>query len=275
MMTYRDDVQIGFYKNERDGVVYFTIPAFCELPFLRHGFTSRIGGVSEAPRDSLNLSFRRDPSCEHVLENFAIAARAMGMDEHSLVINNYEHENKLERADASMHGFGLWRENALPLCDGLYVDERGTTAVTLHADCNSLFFADVKGRAAGVFHSGWRGTLANCVAPVLTAMKQKGIAPSELLFGIGPAICERCFEVQEDVAALFRPHYEGAVHRYDNAQLRIDLIEVLLTQLEEGGVPAKNVTLSALCTYCNSELFYSHRRDGENAGAMGSFIALK
>ena len=91
--------------------------------------------------------------------------------------------------------------------------------------------------------------------------------------GIGPAICGECYEIKEDVAQLFEPEYPQAVLR-EGPSIHLDLPSVLLCQLERMEIPPENITLSGLCTYADSEKFYSHRRDRAKTGAMGCFIAL-
>lgn len=96
-----------------------------------------------------------------------------------------------------------------------------------------------------------------------------------MLFGIGPSIGPCCFEVKDDVSSLFIKKYGEDVRQRDGERQTIDLWLVLAKQLRELGVPAENVTMSELCTFCDSKNFYSYRRDRGKTGAMGSFMALK
>lgn len=271
-MAYADEVQKGFLERQKNGVIFYTIPSF-EALGIRHGFTSRVGGISDGPFSSLNLSFKRDPSPERVRENFRRAAAAMGMQAEQLVVCNYEHGNQVEFVDERHHGMGIFRENELPKCDGVCITAPGTVGVSLHADCNSLFFLDQKLRAASVCHAGWKGTLSGIAQTAVQKLQSLGIALDEILVGIGPSICGHCYEIQEDVAKLFEPEYPAAVLR-GSGGIHLDLWAVLLAQFENLNIPPENITLSGLCTYDNSERFFSHRRDHGKTGAMGSFIAL-
>lgn len=276
LQAYRAKIRRGFRQNTKDGVVYFTIPSFEELGFLRHGFMSRIGGVSQGCFSSLNLSFKREQDEKNIFENFKIAAKTLEIDPESLVLCHYEHGTNIAFAGREHFGMGIWRENTLPFCDGVAVSEPGVTAVTIHADCNPIFFADKKGRAAGVCHAGWRGTYGDVIATIVRKFREeKGIRPEEILFGIGPSIGPCCFEVQEDVGGKFREKFGGLVLEHREGRMYVDLWSVLLLQMEAHGVPPENVTLSGLCTYCNTDLFYSYRRDHGQTGAMGSFIQLR
>ncbi len=275
-MTYKqflDNLHYGFKQNISNGVIYFSAPAFDTLGFIRHGFTSRIGGVSKSPYDSLNLSFKRTPDKEAVVENFRIAAQAIGIDFEKLVVCHYCHGNNIEIVGKDHHQMGITRENTLPFCDGVMVVDQETAGVTLHGDCGSIFFADRKGRAAGVCHSGWRGTYLGTIHSIITKMESVGIARGDMLFAIGPCISWPNYEVKEDVAAKFRPQYPFAL-KQKSGKIFLDMEAVLTYQLFEASIPPENITLSRLCTYSDNRMFYSHRRDGDRAGAMGSFISL-
>jgi len=108
---------------------------------------------------------------------------------------------------------------------------------------------------------------------ILEKMRGIGIPATDILFGVGTCVCSHCYEVRQDVAGLFSEAYAGAVlHR--EGEITLDLSRIISMQLLSAGVKGEHITLSGLCTYCDKELFYSHRRDGLNAGAMGSFICL-
>lgn len=276
MTGYYEKTNKGFTRREKDGVIFYTIPSFDDLGFLDHGFSSRIGGVSEGCFKSLNLSLKREQEMVHVYENFKRAGAAIGVDIEKMAVCHYEHGTNIERIDEYMHGMGITRENTMPFCDGVYVTGPGTVAVTIHADCNPIFFADRTGRAAGVCHAGWKGTLGGITATIVRKLKAEcGVDAADLLFGIGPSIGPCCFEVQDDVSSLFVNKYGEDVRRREDGRQFVDLWLVLAKQLESLGVPAENVTFSELCTYCDSENFYSYRRDKGMTGAMGSFLAFK
>ena len=169
-------------------------------------------------------------------------------------------------------GAGILRENTLPFCDGVIAKEREITAVTMHADCTPVFFADKKGRSCGVCHAGWKGTYKRMAQEMVKALD---IPLSDILVGIGPAISKDCFEVQEDVGGLFYEMWGDKARVFHDGKQFVDLTMVTVMQLEEAGIPPENVTISELCTYQNPSLFYSHRRDKGNTGAMASIIALK
>jgi len=270
-MAYIDGIHHGFVKCEENGVVFFKIEAIEKLGLYNHGFSSRIGGVSTGSCASLNLSRTRgDQSLVDI--NYGLFADAVKIDKSIMTACHYEHGNKVITAGAREAGAGVNRENDLPFCDGVVVKDKSAAALTLHADCTPLFFADKKGRAAGVAHAGWKGTLGAISESMIDEL---GVPAEDIICAVGPSIRACCFEVQSDVSSLFTAKYGEGVLSVREGRQYIDLLAVTLMQLEGKGIPPENVTVSDMCTYCERELFYSHRRDKGDTGAMASVIAFK
>ena len=267
----------GFVRRESEGVVYFAAPALEELGFLTHGFTSRVGGVSLPPYDTLNLSFTRTPDAEAVRENFRRAARALDIAFEKLVVCHYCHGSNIETARTEHHGMGITRENTLPFCDGLMVVDADTAAVTLHGDCGAIFFADRQGRAAGVCHSGWRGTAMGIAAKAVAAMcREFGCDPAGIRAAIGPCIGLCCFEVGPEVPEAMRnalgadaePFFEPRGEKY-----HVDLKGLNRLWLERAGL--SEIDVCPDCTRCQPERFWSHRAVGNQRGSQAAIIMRK
>jgi len=274
MRGYANAVKRGFDFKKSAGVGIFTIPSFEEYGF-KHCFSTRIGGVSKNEFASLNLSKTRENNAENKKENYERVCRAIGVDYGSLTLVNYEHGVGVHCAAAEDAGKGVSRETDFPHCDAIITDVSDVTAVTLHADCVPVFMADTKKRVAGVAHAGWKGTLLGIVPKMADVfMKQYGSAPEDMIVGIGPHIMECCFEVKSDVAVPFIESYGDSVVNKKDDGMYLDLQAVLLAQLERTGILPQKVTCADMCTYCNPDLFYSHRRDNGKTGAMGSFITV-
>lgn len=275
MGVFEERVKHGFLLNQKNGVTYLTIPAFLEAGLKKHCYTTRIGGVSEGCYTSLNLSKTRENCPENKEENYRRICGVLGIAYETLTLVNYAHGDGVYCASVTDAGKGITKKSDLPKCDAMIIHETGITAVTLHADCVPVFFADKKQRIACVSHAGWRGVYEALPAKIARIfLEEWNTKPQDLLIGIGPHIMETHFEVQEDVARPFCEKFGADTAVEKSGKLYVNLQRAILKQLEgEQAVPA-NVTCADLCTYEREDLFFSHRRDCGNTGAMGSFINL-
>lgn len=272
-MAYIDSVNVGFSEYvAENGVLLLKVPAIEATGHYIHGFSTRRGGVSPGAYASLNLSLTREENRQNVAENYQRLADALGVEKSHFAACHYEHGNGVELLTKADRGQGIFHENTLPFCDGVIVTTPDVTAVTLHADCTPLFFADRNGRVAGVAHAGWKGTFQAISENMIDQMR---IPPKDILVGIGPNIKVCCFEVQEDVGGLFTEKYGEKVRQFRNGKQYVDLLSVTLLQLEKKGIPPQNVTVSEYCTYCHHDLFFSHRHDRGHTGAMASVMKIR
>lgn len=276
LSDYERRVQRGFARREQDGLAYFTVPDIEACGRYVHGFTSRLGGVSPAPYASLNLSMTREASTENKRRNYRRAAAALGLDPASLVLVNYEHGDGIARVSPKDAGKGFARPTDLPKCDALLVAEPGVAAVTLHADCVPVFCVDRRGTQGAVCHAGWKGAAKRLPQKLAERLISAGSRREDLIVGIGPHIRSCCFEVSEDVRDIFAAEFgPDVIDREVGPKAFISLERALLLQLADAGLAPEQITVAADCTYCREDLFYSHRRDHGQTGAMGAFLALK
>ena len=212
-------------------------------------FTTRVGGVSEGPYASLNLGRKSGDEPERADENRRIACEAIGADVAKLALNYQVHSSRVLRAAPTMRG-----EHA----DGLWTDEPGLPILALSADCLPIVIARMDSRkpAVAVLHAGWKGLLAGIAAEGAAALGSGSLAAA-----IGPGIGPCCYEVGEEVAAPFRERFGSDVVRGS----RLDL----WTAAERALAGAASVERLDLCTACNPELFFSHRRDAGVTGRPG------
>ncbi len=272
--------QSGFCYEEKQGVGFFTIPMFTQTGEVVHGFSTRIGGISEGCYASMNLSFTRHHSLQETELNFSIASRAIGMEPENLVIVNGNHGVAVQRVGREQRGDGLARAYTAQdaAFDGMITNERQTALVTIHADCTPVFAFDPVHKAIGLCHAGWRGTVNGMIDALIAHMQaQFNTAPSDLLMAIGPNIGACCFEVDVDVAQAFERTFvqAGCVHMTSKpGKYRVNLAHAAAYQMFNRGVAAEHVTMAHLCTCCNETLFHSYRRDGKQGGAMASFLQL-
>ena len=159
-------------------------------------------------------------------------------------------------------------------------DRPGITLITTHGDCNPLYFYDPVRRVIGLAHSGWRGTLGKIAGEMIDKMRTHyGCVPSDILAGIGPGLCQDCFEVDEDVAEMFfqkhgvwrqfgRMEQHGGLRKY-----YLDLKAVIRWTLMVAGVSADHIVDMQLCTRCHPEWFFSYRgQHGQNGNMVAAMM---
>lgn len=274
MIISEENRQMFDIKN-KDGVIYYTAPAFEKTGLVRHGFSTRAGGVSSGCYSSLNLRWHCDDSAENVRENYSRFARAIGADPHDLVLSKQVHEDVIERISYSQRGNGVFVPNEFDSADGLITDEPGIALITLYADCVPLLFLDPVKRVIASVHSGWRGTVKRIGAKAVGMMeKEYGSDPADILCVIGPSIQIGSFEVGDEVASEFIDHFgDETVKRYGD-RYHVSMQRAIRLQLEAAGVHGENIDDCGICTYDMWETFFSHRRTNGRRGNFGAVIEL-
>ena len=171
---------------------------------VRHGFSTRMVGVSEGMFSTLNLSYNRGDKKEAVDENFRRISEAIGFDHTKLVFSNQIHETRIHKVTKEDCG------KVMKDMDGLATNEQGIPLYTGYADCVPLFFYDPVEKAAALAHSGWRGTVGRIGAKMVQFLENEyGSKKENIIAAIGPSICRSCYEVSEDVADEFKKELTG------------------------------------------------------------------
>lgn len=264
-----------FKLNRKNGVSYYTIPSFEATGLVHHGFSTREGGVSEGCYSSMNFRFNCDDLRENVQTNFKIMANTLGMKYERLVLSKQTHGDVIHNVTEEDCGNGILTENKFDSVDALITDKKGIPMVTLFADCVPLFFLDKKQGVAALAHSGWKGTVKRIGQKTVEKMKKEyGSRPEDILSAIGPSIQECHFEVGDEVAEIFLKEFgmETAV-KYDE-KYHVNMQKAIERQLLESGIPQENIDNCGICTYCNSDLLFSHRKTNGQRGNLGAFIEL-
>ena len=270
-----EGIRRGFKMNEKNGVRFLTVPSFEEAGGVVCAFSTRTGGVSPKPFDTLNFSLKREGNIDNFFENLTRFAAAAGFRADRAVAINYAHSARLHRAAASDAGRGITREKLAGICDGLYTDEEGLALVSFHADCVPLFFFDKKRRAAAVCHAGWRGIAAHITRNAVDSLVSLGSNAADILAAVGPCISAQNYEVGPEVSNVFISEFGAETVIETNESARVDLSAACVVDMLKCGIPARNITVAGLCTYEKSALFFSHRRDDGKTGAMAAVIELK
>lgn len=277
---HRDDEE-KLNINRCKEVVYLTFPALTRIPGLIHGFSTRLGGVSEGACTSMNLSFSRGDQEEKVRENYRRIAGAIGFSVASIVCSDQTHTANVRVVSSRDCGYGITREKPYQDVDGLLTNEPGVTLTTFYADCVPLYLVDPVKRVIGLSHSGWKGTAAKIGKVTVEAMiREFGSNPQDIYGAIGPSICPDCYEVSRDVAEVFRRVYtkeQCQVMIKDNGtgKYQLDLWQACVYNFLEAGILEKHISRPNLCTCCNPKVLFSHRASQGKRGNLAAFMMLK
>ena len=264
--------------RQQGDLLYYTFPSFDEISFVRHGFSTRLGGVSEGTFASMNLSFTRGDDDSAVRENFHRFCAAMGVDAKDVVISAQTHTANVKIVTAEDRGQGITREKEYTDVDGLITNDPNVVLCTQYADCVPLFFVDPVKKVVATSHAGWRGTASGIAAVTVEKMVEAfGCNPEDILAGIGPSIGYCCFEVDTPVYDAFCrvPVFDGGCFTaHPNDKYHINLQEVNRRWMLKAGVQAEHITVTDLCTKCHPDVFWSHRITGDARGSLAAFIAI-
>lgn len=264
-------MKIGFERHTKGELVYYTVPSFSQTGVVRHGFSTRLGGVSVGETATLNLGFNRKDTKENVYANYGIFCDALGIDRDKLVLSKQEHHDGIRVITAADCGKGIVRESDITDTDAFICNTVGVPAVVFCADCVPVFLLDTKKKAFGLVHSGWRSTVMSIASKTVLKMQETfGSDSADIIAAIGPSIGQCHFEVDGDVAAQFDEKYQKPV----GEKVHIDLWRMIADQLVSVGVREEEITLADICTYCHSDEFFSNRAHKGKIGLMGAMMEL-
>ena len=264
---------MSFQTIQKNELVYLTSDI---LSGVRHGFSTRKGGVSPAPWDSLNLDSRRGDSIDNVQENFRLLCDALEMNVQRAVLSKQVHRDDVRVVTAADAGKGLWVPQDYDSADALITNVPELPLFVFSADCGVILLHDPVHHAIGAVHAGWRGTVMGIVGKAVQAMQAAyGTDPANLIAAIGPSIGQCCFETDDDVPAALRQAMGADAEGFmvwNGRKWHIDLKGVNRYWLQSAGVT--HIDLCDHCTYCLADLYWSHRRTGLQRGEQAAVIAL-
>lgn len=274
------------------------------LPWLVHGFSTRVGGFSRAyGKGDLNLGFTKDDARSMVERNREAFLRELGARNGSrsksslwpLITLRQIHSDRIHRVDS------VQKEPVAG--DGLITSTPGLLLAIQTADCLPVILVDTKHRAVGVFHAGWRGTLARIVEKGVGEMyRHFGTRPQDLKAAIGPGIQGCCYAVGEEVRTKFESQFAYAASLFrevkDSDPVRekypllfltarapghselpktifLDLVEANRRQLIAAGVAKKNIDASPFCTNCHPDLLFSYRTEKGKTGRLMGVAGIR
>lgn len=256
--------------KQEAGIKYASSHILDALDLIRHGFLSRVGGISEPPFSSLNFDTRDGDDIKNVEHNKTIAGRLFGFDASRVLTINQSHGNDALIIDKPVKDIsGLSKTSA----DAIITNQYGIAIGILTADCVPILLADPVKKLVSVVHAGWRGTAKRIVQKTIeTMVKHFGSGKKEIVAAIGPSIGQCCYKVDEVVAKEFGDN--GFINKEDDCW-KLDLKKANLGQMVNSGILEKNISVEDFCTSCRNDLFFSYRADGKITGRQLNFVMLK
>lgn len=261
----------GFYWRESGAVKVLVCRALEEKGFA-NGFSTRLGGVSDFPKDALNLSGFDIDSPENIAENRRRFLQALNGDYqiaaawqvHGADIKIVRNQQDIDSADEKFDALTSNLENVL--------------VGVKTADCVPILLGDLKTKAFAAIHAGWRGTVQSIAVKAIEKMRAEfGTEAKDLTAAIGAAaICD--YEIGQDVIDAFQENfpnnYEHLFTPTREGHAYVDLHSANREQLLSTGVLAENIFAAPLCTMKNNDLFFSYRQDRKLYGKTGRLLSV-
>ncbi len=267
------------HMEYHDGPVPFLTFPLLSRAGIRHGYSTRLGGVSRGYFAEMNLAALKEPP-EIIRENYRRIAEVLGMDEKRVVMTYQTHSTGIRVVTEEDAGKGPFRPRDYTDTDAVVTNVPDLPLAALSADCCLLYFADPVKKCVGLAHAGWRGTAGDIAGKTIRKLaKVYGSDPADLLCAVGPSICRDCYEVSEDVILAFRETFDEQEMKLladvnERGRYQLDLWMANRMLLMRAGVPETHIEVTDLCTRCNPEVFFSHRLMGEKRGVTAALICL-
>ncbi len=243
------------------------------VPGILHFVTTRFGGISQPPYNSLNLGLHTADTSEHVLANRHLLAGETGIAPDKFLYASQVHSGDVKIIDQAAIESGVLLHN--PRTDATITNLAGICLMVMVADCVPLLLYDPVKKVVAVIHAGWRGTVQHITSNTIRKMADHfGSDPADIIAGVGPSIGPCCYEVGEEVRKVVNENF-GTTHGYlvyhpHSPKPHFDLWYANRKQLADLGIKTENIEISSLCTKCRQDIFFSSRA---SAGITGRFAA--
>jgi YfiH family protein len=247
---------------------------------IRHFVSTKTGGFSEFPYDSLNLGLHVGDDPDTVLKNRERLAETLGIPLDQFTIARQIHSGNVRVIFNEQRGSGSTdHEDAVADTDAMVTDTPGICLIVLVADCVPMLFFDPSRRAIGVAHAGWRGTLKSVASNTVRTMEDAfGSSPRNIMVGIGPSIGPCCYRVGPEVISqmegVFKDENGYILNESKDGTGYLDLWRTNLEGLLHAGILRKNIEIAGMCTSHEHDLFFSYRNQMGDTGRFAAGIML-
>jgi polyphenol oxidase len=272
------DEQYTAMKNTGGALNLFRFENLGKIPDLVHFVTSRNGGISKHPFHSLNVGLHTADIPESVFENRARLAKETGIAVEKFLYASQIHSGDVKVIDQESITNGILAQT--PQTDATITALPGICLMVMVADCVPLLLFDPVKRVSAVIHAGWRGTVKHITSNTVRVMVDKfGCDPAEIIAGIGPSIGPCCYGVGDEVREVVEKSFGTAqgylVKKDGSSKPHFDLWYANQRQLTDSGLKQGNIETSRLCTFCNTDIFYSSRADKGITGRFAAGICIQ
>jgi YfiH family protein len=268
-------------KRIRNRIVCYQFTSFQRyLPDLRHFITTRMSGFSQKPYDTLNVGLHVGDDPANVIKNRSLVCRELGSGIDSMVAMQQTHSGNIAIIEEEDKGRGArQREDGIENTDGMVTDSKNIILSAMAADCSLNILYDPVKRVLALTHSGWKGIVAGVLKNTVSVMvRDFACHRRDILVGIGPTICERCFEVGDDLIdameKTFPNRMDAILSETRKGIQSINMIKALSMQLCDEGIESDHIEVSDMCNACRTEDFFSYRMEDKITGRFGLFAVL-
>jgi len=265
---------IAFSERKQNGVLTMTAPSIK----VKHGFSTRIGGVSHGIFASMNLSLSQGDEPGAVEENYRLLGLGTGIDTGRMAFTRQVHGAEVRIVgEEDIH---VLHTDVPYEADGLVTNVPGLALICFTADCVPVLLCDHVHRVIAAVHCGWRSSAADILGKALDKMCSLGAKPEDVCAAIGPAISRCCFEVGGEVVDAVSRYLGGDIEGlYEPEEGRegkffLDLKGANARRLVQLGVKEENISVSDECTVCCHDKYWSHRYTKGRRGSQGALIVL-
>jgi len=248
---------------------------------LGHFVSTRTGGRSSSPYDSLNLSFNVGDDPEKVLENRKLLVGSLGIPLTSLTTAKQIHNDNIKIVSEETRGRGsIDHKGAINATDAMVTNVPNICLMILLADCVPILFYDSSKRAIGIAHAGWKGTLQSVAQKTVKGLREEfGCLPQDIVVGIGPSIGPCCYQVGQEILSRVEDVFgtkQGFIRNgSEDGKGYFDLWRANIEQLLQARIPEKNIEVAKVCTCHHLDLFFSYRHKKGKTGRFGAGIFIR
>lgn len=274
-------IYLNMFEVHERGIKLWHFENLLRYADITHFVSTRHGGSSVPPFNSLNLGLSSGDNPVRVMENRRRLAEVLGFNVESIITSWQVHEDTVRVITReSIAEDASYCKIPKATADAMITDVPHVCITVIIADCVPILYYDPTKKAIGIAHAGWKGTVKGITRKVVKSLGENfGSAPKDIIAGIGPSIGPCCYQVGPEVVEIVNKVFdkpEELIKKTDSKGRGLfDLWEANRRELIDAGIPEENIEISEQCTKCNHNTFFSYRYQGAKSGRLAAGIMLK